>query len=47
MTSGLRFQYLYHDLDVLEIQVIASNGRFMGTANIYVGVSKLSEFATK
>jgi hypothetical protein len=46
MTSGLHLKYLYHDNDIIEVQVFVGNGRFCGTANVYVGIGQLSEAAS-
>jgi len=44
---GSRFQvtYLYNDTDIIELRIIADNGRFCGTANVYVGMGELSNVA--
>jgi hypothetical protein len=39
--TGLRFTYLYHDSDIIELRIIADNGMFGGTTNVYVGVGEL------
>jgi hypothetical protein len=45
MITGLDLKYLYHDNDVIEVQVFAGNNRFCGTARVYVGIGQLSEAA--
>ena len=41
--TGLRFTYLYHDSDIIELRIVAYNGMFGGTTNVYVGVGGLHE----
>jgi hypothetical protein len=38
-------KYLYHDSDMIELQFAAFNGRFGGTANVYMEHTRLSEAA--
>jgi hypothetical protein len=45
MKQGLRFEYLYHDNDIIEIRIVADNGLFRGTADVYIGRDTLSEVA--
>jgi hypothetical protein len=45
MLPGIYFKYLYHDNDIIELQVTAFNGRFGGTTNVYVDYTQLSETA--
>ena len=45
MERGLRVRYLYHDNDILEVEVSAFNGRFAGAAPLYVGRDELSRSA--
>jgi hypothetical protein len=45
MTVGLQLKYLWHDLDVLELKVSASSGKFSGTAETYVSIGGLAEAA--
>jgi hypothetical protein len=45
MNAGLSVSYLWHDSDVLEVQVIAENADFRGTAAVYVGTGDLHEAA--
>jgi hypothetical protein len=42
MERGLRVRYLYHDYDILEIEVSTFNGRFAGSTALYVGRDELS-----
>lgn len=46
MKTGLRLKYLWHDIDVYEFEVVASNGQFSGVAKTYVPVGGLAEAAT-
>ena len=43
--NSLQFVYLWHDVDVVEVRVVADNGQFRGTADAYVGIGNLSEAA--
>lgn len=45
MNAGLRVSYLWHDVDVLELCVVAENASFRGTADVYVGTGELLEAA--
>jgi hypothetical protein len=45
MARGFQVTYLYNDNDVIELRIIADNGRFCGTANVYVGMGELSNVA--
>jgi hypothetical protein len=45
VSSGLKLKYLWHDLDVLEVEVSASNGSFSGASRTYVGINYLAEAA--
>jgi hypothetical protein len=45
MNTGLKFAYLWHDTDVLELRVAAENAEFRGTADVYVGTDGLIEAA--
>ncbi|MES2219732.1 MAG: hypothetical protein V4587_02055 [Acidobacteriota bacterium] len=45
MDRGLTVEYLYHDADIVEVQVSASNGHFAGSAAVYVGRHERSESA--
>jgi len=42
MTTGLQFTYLYHDNDLVELRVTVNNGRFSGSANLYIAVAETS-----
>ena len=42
MTTGLQFTYLYHDNDIMELRVTVSNGRFSGSANVYIATGDTS-----
>ena len=46
MNASLELKYLWHDIDVIELAVFASNGAFSGAAKPYVGVGGLAEAAT-
>jgi hypothetical protein len=45
MDSGLTIAFLWEDVDAVELQVTASNGRFSGAARIYISPSQLYEAA--
>jgi hypothetical protein len=45
MKHGLRFEYLYHDNDIIEIRIVADNGPFRGTADAYIGRDALTDVA--
>jgi hypothetical protein len=45
MSLGLQLKYLWHDIDVYEFDVSASNGRFSGAAKTYVSIGGLAEAA--
>jgi hypothetical protein len=45
MIAGLQFTYLYHDFDIIEVRIFAQNGRFRGSADVYVGTNQLLEAA--
>jgi len=45
MARGFQVTYLYNDTDIIELRIIADNGRFCGTANVYVGMGELSNVA--
>lgn len=45
MRLGLQLKYLWHDVDVLELEVVASNGKFSGASNAYVSIGGLGEAA--
>jgi hypothetical protein len=44
---GLQFEVTYKDSDLLKVRISAWNGAFGGTADVYVGIGKLEEVATK
>jgi hypothetical protein len=46
METGLRIQFVWHDTDVLEVAISASNGRFSGTARAYINHDDPSNAAT-
>jgi hypothetical protein len=41
--NGLQFCYLYHDIDVIELRISVGNGRFSGSADVYVATGRLLE----
>src|SRR5450756_2389436 len=45
MSTGLKVTYLWHDTDVIEVQVTAGNARFWGTADVYIGTDGLIDAA--
>jgi hypothetical protein len=45
MTRGLQVKYLYNDTDIIELRIIADNGRFCGTTNVYVSMGELPNVA--
>lgn len=47
MNLGLQMKYLWHDLDMYEFDVSASNGKFSAAARPYVGIGCLVEAADK
>ena len=42
MEHGLRVRYLYHDSDILEVEISAFNGQFAGSTALYIGREELS-----
>jgi hypothetical protein len=46
MNMGLKVTYLWHDIDVIELRVVAENADFRGSADVYVGTDELLEAAT-
>jgi hypothetical protein len=42
MKSGIEFKIVWFDQDVVELRVSASNGRFSGQVNLYLGRGRLS-----
>jgi hypothetical protein len=47
MKSGIEFEIVWFDQDVVEIRVSSSNSRFSGQANLYLGRGCLSETADR
>jgi hypothetical protein len=45
MVRGIEIRYLYHDNDVIQLQIVADNGRFRGTTRVYAGIGELSDIA--
>ena len=45
MDPGLEIKYLWHDIDVREVSIAASNGRFGGRAQAYIGHDDLRDAA--
>ena len=45
MLRGIRITYLCHDDDVIQLQIVADNGRFRGTTRVYAGIGELSDIA--
>jgi hypothetical protein len=45
MERGLNIKYLYHDDDILEIQVSAFDGQFAGVTALYVARDELRQSA--
>jgi hypothetical protein len=45
MIAGLKVAYLWHDNDVIEIQITIENTRFRATTEVYVGTDGLSSAA--
>ena len=43
MEKGIELRYRWHDNDVVELTVTASNDRFGGQTNVYVGVGELAD----
>jgi hypothetical protein len=46
ITAGVKFTYLYHDSDVIELRIAVGNGKFSGSADVYVSRGALLEAAT-
>src|ERR1700677_4932691 len=46
MIVGLQLKYLWSDVDVIELRVIASNGIFSGGADLYAATGGLAEAAS-
>ena len=47
MKSGIEFEIVWFDQDVVELRVNSSNGRFSGQAKLYLGRGRLSETADR
>jgi len=45
VSIGLQLKYLWHDVDVFEVKVMASNGEFSGAAKTYVSIGAFAEAA--
>jgi hypothetical protein len=45
MNVGLKVTYLYHDIDLIEVRIVAENAAFRGSADVYVGTDGLREAA--
>jgi hypothetical protein len=45
MSLGLQLKCLWHDVDVFEIEAVASNGKFSGASDAYVAIGGLAEAA--
>ena len=45
MSLGLQFSYLWHDLDVIELRIVAENIGFRGCAELYIEHGQLLEVA--
>ena len=43
--AGLEVRYRWHDADVMELSISASNGSFCGSAFPYLGIGHLGELA--
>lgn len=44
---GFQFEIIYKDIHLLEIRISAWNGRFGGTADVYVGLDHINETTNK
>ena len=47
MDTGFQFEIIWSDDDVFEVRAAAWNGKFGGTADVYVHVGGLAEIAVK
>src|SRR5882762_6217501 len=47
MDKGLQFEVIWNDNDVLEVRIVAWNGSFGGSADVYVSIGGLKEAAEK
>jgi hypothetical protein len=45
MRNGLQILYRYHDADIVEVEITVGNGRFSGSANVYLSPGELTELA--
>ena len=45
MDKGIAFRVRWHDADVAQVQVSASNGEFGGAVDVYDGIDALQELA--
>jgi hypothetical protein len=45
VNPALQFNYLYHDVDVIELRVTVENACFRGSADVYVGTDELAKTA--
>jgi hypothetical protein len=45
MDSGIHLKYLWHDADLVEVEIRASNGEFSGTAQTYIEAGGLAKSA--
>jgi hypothetical protein len=46
MESGLQIKFLWHDTDVIEVSITASNGEFGGSARAYINHDDLKDAAS-
>jgi hypothetical protein len=46
MEPGLQVKYLWHDIDVVEVSIFASNGKFSGAAQGYIDHDALRNAAS-
>lgn len=46
MIAGLKIDYLWHDIDVIELRVTVENTRFRGSTEVYVSTDGLSSAAS-
>jgi len=46
VSFGLQFEYLYHDVDVLELRITVENARFRGCVDKHVGRGDLVKAAS-
>jgi len=43
--EAIKLSYLYHDVDVIEVRIVAQNPEFKASADVYVGIGQLNEVA--